>query len=162
MQSHQQQNQGLQSILRLRVVMLFPCFTQNSWISSQVPYTFQHFAQAEPPHSCIVACEKFTNLATTSTTWFIFNTNLHHTSWCIVKCKNVHFCSGFISVTLSSILFKSPTFFLIRFGKPSVVTLASLSQVSSNFLNHAWTNHSQFLPLSLIAWQLVPPWFSSL
>ena len=89
---------------------------------------------------------KLTILLTASTTCFIFNTVLHNTSLCVIQCKNVNFGTGLVSVTLSCILFKIPTFLPVRFGQP-VVTAASLSHFSPNMSNHAFTSPNKSLPV---------------
>lgn len=121
---------------------------------SQVPNTFQYFVQARLSHlmmqwqlmsqfsfpfssksatNCDVmlfSLMKLTILVTASTTWFIFNTDLHNTSWSIIQCKNVNFCAGFVSVTL-------PAFF-------SKVQHFSLSDLDNCPLSH--------LPIYLCEW----------
>jgi len=104
-------------------------------------------------------------LITVSTTWFIFNTDLHNTSWCIIQCKNVHFCTGFISVTLSCILFKSQTFSLSDLDSrplPHLPACPISVLTCPNMHLSLWTSYFRWLSLWLTAWLPAPPWFESL
>ena len=82
---------------------------------------------------------KLTILVTASTTWFIFHTDLHNTTWCIIQCKNVNFCHFILHSLYKTKIFP------VKFGQPSVVTPASLSHFSPNLSKHAFTSVNKLL-----------------
>ena len=57
------------------------------------------------------------------TTGFMSSTLLHSTSWYIMQCRNINSLVQSTSATRSPSLFSRPTFFPVKDGEPSVVTL---------------------------------------
>ena len=70
-----------------------------------------------------LALMKLTIFTTGSTTCFMSRTLSHSTSWCIMQCRNINSLVQLTSATRSPSLFSRPTFFPVKEGEPSVVTL---------------------------------------
>lgn len=108
----------------------------------QVPNASKNFAQTEPSDSCVVAsvamfrivllqeCNKLsfsaldlielTILVTSSAVWFSCSIDLHKTSWWIIQCKNISFCSEFTAVHSAvhlHSLYKSNSFLLLDWDR---------------------------------------------
>lgn len=147
----------------------------------------KYFDQAEPSDSCVVKMSpcsvsqssksatnclwfgalvpmKLTISWTTSLTWSIdlHTTDLHKTSWCKIQCKNTRFCSGFISATLSRILYKNSNIFLCQIWTTISCNndqfVPSQSQLVQTYIYLCDKGCLAFLFLSLTALPPAPVW----